>query len=446
MKLATITALVASLGLASAAPGLAPAKAVGVLHMLSKKWNYDVCNNNCALSGVAMPDVNTFQLPLENNYSQQCPPISISLPDRSTVTSQVCLDFVGTNLYFNFSSFPGYTTKAASVAWGLKGNVDDPSSWSSGPPSTNLPCTQGASGFVCVLPFASILGLTGSVATTDLLAGMCPNGAREALDLFLSFSGSAQATGSSTTVDFNSLPPCTTRDASGTCTASSTTQNYFEMSYRCSSCEAAPCASSSSSSTSTSTTSSTSTSVSTTTSTSTSSTASSSPSPKPCGFGTAFGYQNPYGNCKKSYTLNTQSGQGCNRWGWYETPSSQDLRSGIGGPLYVGAGGNDISKAIDVGTWSAKLNSQGRVVVTYALDAGYSLSEAHVDVECLPIDKCAPGQYTYNSGAIANLRTWTTSPIPYPPSCSGNNKVALIVHAAVNKLTSANTCPAPKCT
>ena len=44
--------------------------------------------------------------------------------------------------------------------------------------------------------------------------------------------------------------------------------------------------------------------------------------------------------------LDTQSGQGCNRWGWYETPTLAELQSGISGQLYVGGGGNDISKVV----------------------------------------------------------------------------------------------------
>jgi hypothetical protein len=146
----------------------------------------------------------------------------------------------------------------------------------------------------------------------------------------------------------------------------------------------------------------------------------------------------------KSYTLNTQSGQGCNRWGWYETPSLAELQGGISGPLYVGAGGNDISKAVDVGIWVATANALGRVTVTYLLNPPYALAEVHVDLDCLPIDKCAPGQYTYNAGAIPNLPTWSNpTPLVYP-SCSGGSKAALIVHAAVNILTVTTTCPAPK--
>ncbi|KAH7020771.1 uncharacterized protein B0I36DRAFT_333158 [Microdochium trichocladiopsis] len=208
----------------------------------------------------------------------------------------------------------------------------------------------------------------------------------------------------------------------------------------------------SSSSTSESTTSLTSstypdTTSSTTTSTSSSSSSSSSTSPPPslhtCGFGTAFGYQNPVGGVPKSTTLNTQSGQGCNRWGWYETPTVAELQGGISGPLYVGAGGNDITKAVDVGIWVATANAQGRVTVTYLLNPPYTLAEVHVNLVCLPLTKCAPGQYTYSAGSIPNLPTWSNpTPLVYP-TCTGGSKAALIVHAAVNILTVTQSCAAP---
>jgi len=171
------------------------------------------------------------------------------------------------------------------------------------------------------------------------------------------------------------------------------------------------------------------------------------PSLKTCGFGAAFGYQNPVAGIKKSFTLDTQSGQGCNRWGWYETPTVAELQGGISGPLYVGAGGNDITKAIDVGIWVATANALGRVTVTYLLNPPYVLAEVHVDLDCLPIDICGPDQYTYNAGSIPNLPTWSNpTPLVYP-TCTGGSKAALIVHAAVNTLiVTSGACPPPKAT
>ncbi|KXJ89962.1 hypothetical protein Micbo1qcDRAFT_226963 [Microdochium bolleyi] len=416
MHFKTVAVFLGGIGMASAAPGRSsPPK---ITTNLSKRWNYDLCNNNCALSGLAMPDVNTFQLPLENLRSQQCPPIAIKTASGTTVTSQVCLDFQGTNLFFNFSSFPGYTTTSATVNWKLKGNVDDSSSWSSPPPTTAITCANGNSGFVCQLPFSTIVN---SGSTTAILADMCPNGDREALDFYLQFSGQAQSvdpsTGATTTVSFKSLPPCTSRDSNGQCTAYSTSLDYFEISYRCTKCNTAACSSSTTSSTSTTTSTTSST-------TSKSSPTTPPPSTKTCSLGTAFGYEKPESNCQKSFPLNScSSGAGCNRWGWYETPTLSELQHGITGPLYVGAGGNDVSKAIYVGTWTATADSQGRVTVNYATSGGsaassYRLSEVRVGLSCLPLSQCSPGQYKYSSGPLKDVASFSTAPIAWP-SCGG---------------------------
>ncbi|KAJ9644155.1 hypothetical protein H2199_004023 [Coniosporium tulheliwenetii] len=152
---------------------------------------------------------------------------------------------------------------------------------------------------------------------------------------------------------------------------------------------------------------------------------------KYCSFGTAFGYSpaNP-----KSLTLNsyTPRPNTCNRWGWYTAATTAQLGSGIGGPLYVGAGRNDISKATDVGIWSATL-SGGNVFVTYSLSGAYSLAEIHVDIGCLPFATCAPGQYKYVNDALATSPAVTsfTTPGLKLPSCSAG-QLYLIVHASVD--------------
>lgn len=450
-----LAVLLGGLGLASAAPRHSAPKAPV---SLSKKWYYDVCANDCTLSGVPMPDVNTLQLPLENNAAQQCPPIAITKADGSTVTSQVCLDFVGTNLYFNFSSFSGYTTTAATVTWKLKGNVDDSSSQTSPPPTTDISCSNGNSGYTCKLPFSTILNKQSYSTIPDLMAGMCPNGDREALDFYLQFSGKAQYTdsnGAVSTVSFKNLPPCTSRDSNNKCTTYSTSISYFEMTYRCSKCETAPCPSSSSSTYIASTTSSsTSTSVrsstvsttssrattsasstmSTTTTTSKTSTAAPPPSTKTCTYGTAFGYEKPSNGQANSYPLSScSSGANCNRWGWYETPTLSELQKGVTGPLYVGAGGNDVNKAVQVGTWTATADSKGSVSVSYMVQGSsssstsYGLSEVRVQLSCLPLNQCSPSQYTYSSGALNSVSSFTASPIAWPkcgssggPSGPGN--------------------------
>jgi hypothetical protein len=114
--------------------------------------------------------------------------------------------------------------------------------------------------------------------------------------------------------------------------------------------------------------------------------------------------------------------------------------------LYVGAGGNEISRAFNVGTWTAIASPTGGVTVTYVLDTPYTLAEVHINLVCLPLATCAPGQYTYNSGALPNVPVYANpTPIQYP-TCSGGSQAALIIHAAVNTVTVASTCPPPRAT
>jgi len=160
-----------------------------------------------------------------------------------------------------------------------------------------------------------------------------------------------------------------------------------------------------------------------------------------CELGTAIGWQE-----SDSVTLDTQSGNGCNRWGWYETPTLAELQSGISGVLYVGAGGNNIVNAIAVGDWTAIASPTGGVTITYNLDPEYFIDEAHIDLDCLPIDSCAPGQYTFNSGALPNLPVYSNpTPLQYP-TCSGGSQAYLIIHGSINYLTTATTCAPPVAT
>lgn len=454
MKLTT-TALLAGAGLASAAvPNVRPI--LGRTTSLLKRWEYDVCSNDCHLRDVPMPDKNTFGLPLEGYWSEQCPPLVVGAYDAPLSTSRACLDFQGTNLYFNFSSFPGYTLKSAVVTWKVKGVVGEPSTWTSPPPTTNILCdapsTPGGQ-YVCKLPFSTILGVPSSTSLLDLFAGMCPKTDREALIFYLQLSGLvAPVDGNGPDVPFVQQYPCTSRTPDRQCTAWDTNYPYIEVAYRCSKCEVAACPPPPSSTSAPPPPPSSTTppppppSSSAVSSVSPTTTTSAPPSIKTCGFGTAFGYLPPVGSTPRSTTLNTLSGQGCNRWGWYSSPSLAELQSGsVSGPLYVGAGGNDISKAVNVGTWTAVADILGKVTVTYLLSPGYALAEVHVNLKCVAdITKCAPGQYTYNSAAIPNLSTWSTTPLSYP-SC-GAGKVGLIVHAAVNVLTTATTCEPPKAT
>lgn len=249
MKLIIATSsLVSFIGLALAHPRWG--------HSLLKRWDYDVCLNDCRLAGVPVPDEDNFKLPLENDYSEQCPEIIVGNSDAPLARSKACLEFAGTDVVFNFEPFPGYTTKSAVVTWKLKGNVLFPSQWSSPPPTDNIVCSpSGPDGRqVCRLPFASILGVDGTTSTTDLLAGMCPNGDREALVLYLQLSGLVEPSAGGPAVPFFQARVCETRNSNNKCTAYRSDYNYFEISYRCTDCNVTPCSPSSSTTTTTSTT------------------------------------------------------------------------------------------------------------------------------------------------------------------------------------------------
>ena len=371
--------------------------------LLLKRWDYDLCLNDCSLAGVPMPDQNTFQLLLENYWSEQCLPLSIGDPNDPVATSTVCLTFVGTDLQFTFAPFSDYTIVSVGLVWNKLTGTST---------AGTISCDPGSGGtFVCKLPFSTILGVPDTTSTVVLLEGMCPNGDRDALAFrlqLLEFAGAAAPDSGGDPVEFRLNPPCRSRAPDGSCKMYFGGPPQTEVTYRCTKCNVGPC-------------------------------------PHTCTCGTAFGYQNPVKGVQKSFTVDTQPGEGCNRWGWYETPTLAELRSGrgIGGPLYVGAGGNDITQAISVGSWSAKADAQGRVTVAYQLKPPYVLAGAHVDLECLPVTTCT--ECTYDSGPLDNLSLWTSPLIQYP-TCSGGSRVALMLHADVNTLTTTTTCAPPVAT
>jgi hypothetical protein len=228
MKGSQVAVLLAGCGLASTYPGIS----------LRKRWDYDMCD--CTLGGVPLPDESNFQLPLEDLFQEQCPPLYLGDAANPQATSKVCLYFVGTNMYFNFSSFPDYTTNSASVTWKLKGNHDDPATWTSPPPDQTLDCSQADPGsdFNCKLPFNEILAVPGTTSVGDLMSGMCPNGDSKGLVFYFEFSGTAtEDTYDAEAVPFQGRPPCKTRTADRKCTCWDGTYDYVEVSYRCSKCE-----------------------------------------------------------------------------------------------------------------------------------------------------------------------------------------------------------------
>lgn len=238
MKLTQAAALFAGCGLASAATTRRDTS-------LFRRWDYDVCLNDCTLRDVPIPDKDNFQLPLENNWSEQCPPTFIGAWDAPTAVSRVCLEFSGPFVVFNFAPFPGHVTKTAKVSWKLMGNMLDSTRWDSPPPTATVDCQPAPTGdhFVCKVPFVDILHKPVSTSTKDLLAGMCPNGDREGLGFYLAFSGTVSAPGSNQDIPFKQQYPCKpgARTTDRKCTKWDTNYDYFSISYRCSKCRVDPC-------------------------------------------------------------------------------------------------------------------------------------------------------------------------------------------------------------
>ncbi|KAG7287657.1 hypothetical protein NEMBOFW57_007170 [Staphylotrichum longicolle] len=227
------------------------------------------------------------------------------------------------------------------------------------------------------------------------------SGDKEGLGLYLAFSGTVLTPGFADEISFKQHYPCKTgaRDTNRQCTEWNTDYDYFSTSYCGTKCNVATC-----------------------------------PLPTSSrGFATAFGYQNAQ-----------RAARAATRWGWYEAPTLAELTTGISGLLSVGASLNDINKAINVGIWTAKSDTAGKVSVTYAMTPGspYRISQVHVDLDCLPIGKCAPGSYTSEKDDLADVTVFTPA-LTYP-ACGAGSKAYLTVHAAVNVLTNSATCEPPK--
>jgi len=397
---------------------------------LSPRWTYDVCSNDCSLYGVPAPDSGTFNNgPIGGYRGGKTFTLCLGGPTDCSTSTTVSLDFVGLNLIFNFASWgSGVQYQSAGVFLAPMGVGYNPP-WSLAPTivAPNHQCDFSSDGTaVCSVPFTDLAG-TSSTDIPTLFGAMCPLTDIEALDFYVAFSGSIISTG--VTTAFSQHYPCTSYSGDQ-CTSYCTTCIYAEMSYRCTKCDI-PCATTSITSTTTS---------STTSSTWTTSTSTATPSV--CDYGTAFGYQ----DYSHSFTLNSQSPQpqGCNRWGWYETPTEAALKAGISGILYVGAGQNVLSKATNVGTWSA-IETNGIVYVTYAVTPPYTIREVQVDLGCLPMSTCAPGQYKFGKTLGTGVTSYTTTPgVPFP-SC-GTKTPYLIIHAKIGVPSSTTACPPPVAT
>ncbi|RYO80069.1 hypothetical protein DL766_009333 [Monosporascus sp. MC13-8B] len=167
------------------------------------------------------------------------------------------------------------------------------------------------------------------------------------------------------------------------------------------------------------------------------------PTGKWCSMGTAYGYAEG-----KAITFNPTlvngGASGCKKWGWYYKISSGDLSAGLTGDLRVGAGGNDVSKSVDVGDFSAKLSGT-TLTVKYDLASGYDLGEVHVYASCSAPTSCAPGSWAAYNSDRSGLDLSATTDRTFEqaitvPQC-GN--YYLIFHGAINNKITGDTCQNP---
>ncbi len=116
-----------------------------------------------------------------------------------------------------------------------------------------------------------------------------------------------------------------------------------------------------------------------------------------------------------------------NRWGWtnyYEDEGIYIL------DLYAGAAHCDISNRTPVGTVTVDYNG-GEVTITYNINSGFTMSEAHVYVGCEMYPRkngsftVAPGQYNFNPSDLGSVSNFTVGPIAV------EGPIYVIAHAVV---------------
>ncbi|OCK75205.1 WSC-domain-containing protein [Lepidopterella palustris CBS 459.81] len=139
------------------------------------------------------------------------------------------------------------------------------------------------------------------------------------------------------------------------------------------------------------------------------------PPPSTCN-GTAYGYATSSNDVDKTFI---SLGIG-NNWGWViQGPIP------VSGNLYLGAGGNDISKATIVGTFTI-VEVGSNLVVTYTTNAPWYLSSTHFYYGTTFPSKIAPGKFG-NVHTLSTPATTDSFTIPYDAS-----KTTYIVHAGIS--------------
>ncbi len=111
-----------------------------------------------------------------------------------------------------------------------------------------------------------------------------------------------------------------------------------------------------------------------------------------------------------------------NRWGWAINIKNTGTSYHN---LYVGAGLNNISKALLVGV--VKIDYDGsQVTVTYNYNSGYSMEEVHIYAGDLSPTVIAPGQYGHNMYFSPFVSTYTTT---FSVNDTNGDGIWIIAHA-----------------
>ncbi|KAK3899980.1 hypothetical protein C8A05DRAFT_36395 [Staphylotrichum tortipilum] len=212
----TLFALVASFASAASA---ASVPALGGAQP-AKRWDTSICDASTA--GVPIPDSNTFNLSLEGGRQDVCWGLCVGDPATCTPQSQICFTFAGRTLTFDYQPVPGFTYTEAGIWLGLSAPSGTPAAQFT---TGNGYCVLSAdeSTVHCAVPYDKI------TPNPDVLAGMCPNGDREGLVLYLTTTAklTSPATGllpAAGRLSCTDYPTCASHSP------------FWALSYRCTKC------------------------------------------------------------------------------------------------------------------------------------------------------------------------------------------------------------------
>ncbi|KFY88679.1 hypothetical protein V498_06694 [Pseudogymnoascus sp. VKM F-4517 (FW-2822)] len=352
-------------------------------YSLAPRWDTSLCT--AETSNVPIPDSNTFQLPLENMRQDKCWDLCVGDDPACKLRTQVCYDFVGSNLVFDFEPVKGHTYTSGGIWLGLtpaESSPDTTPQYTTANGACSIDVSTKHSNIHCSIPYASIAG---GATLLEQLSNMCPHGDGPGLVLHLLTTATLTVKGKEVTA--TGCPSCTDYPK-----CSSFHPNAaWVLTYRCTKCPPTTTTTTTTKPTSTTTTTTKPTSTTTTTTKPTSTkttttkptstkttTTEPTSTPTQCpGTGTGYGYE----SSSSFHTFRSLEQETCNHWGWYTTPDPAELyTTGISGVIYVGAGNNDIDKSTNVGNWYATIVG-GELVVVYDMNDGAQEPEASQPAE-----------------------------------------------------------------